>query len=100
MRRVRLLFAAAFLAALAFPLVATGQEEAARVRVLLVLDTLDRMGDTWGLDGDNMKLVFENAFDKQGFVKDKHYTIDMFTGNMVTPKRVLEYYDKLQVDRN
>jgi hypothetical protein len=79
---------------------AFAQEDAARVRILLVLDTLDRMGATWGLDGENMSALFDHAFSKQGLVKGRHYTLDMFTGNKVTPKAVLDYYRTLNVGPN
>lgn len=79
---------------------AVAQEEASRVRILLVLDTLDRMGATWGLDGENMKALFEHAFKKQGLQPGWHYTIDMFTGQQVTAKAVLDYYRHLNVGPN
>src|SRR5438128_7930348 len=79
---------------------ARGQEEASRVRVLLVLDTLDRMGATWGLDGENIKALFEHAFHKQGLVPGRQYTIDMFTGHQVTVKSVLDYYRNLDAGPN
>jgi hypothetical protein len=94
----RILVLTIYFAGLATP--AFGQEEAARVRILLVLDTLDRMGATWGLDGENMSALFDHAFRKQGLVKGRHYTIDMFTGNRVTPKAVLDYYRTLNVGPN
>jgi len=84
----------------AFIQIAYCQAEASRVRILLVLDTLDRMGATWGLDGDNMLGLFEHAFKKQGLVKGKQFTIDVLTGKQVTPKQVLDYYTKLDVGDN
>jgi hypothetical protein len=80
------------------PLTAWSQElaEASRVRVLLLLDTDDRMGATWGLDGDNMKEVIEAAFIKQG-LKDR-FTIDMLVGKNVTSDHVMKYYANLKSD--
>ncbi len=80
------------------PLAAWSQElaEASRVRVLLLLDTDDRMGATWGLDGDNMKEVMEAAFVKQG-LKDR-FTIDMLVGKNVTSDNVMKYYANLKSD--
>jgi hypothetical protein len=68
--------------------------EAKRLRVLLVLDTDDRMGATWGLDGQNMKHLLRELLDKQG-LKDR-YTLDMFTGSKVTSQSVLSYYKDLK----
>jgi caspase domain-containing protein len=79
---------------------ALAQEEASRVRVLLVLDTYDRMGATWGLDGENMKALLEHAFRKQGLSADQHYTLDIFTGSQVTVKSVLDYYRNLDSGPN
>ncbi len=77
-----------------------GAQEAARVRVLLVLDTLDQNGATWGLDGDNMKALLERAFTAQELTPGKHFTIDMFTDKKVTPRDVLDYYTKLKAGPN
>jgi hypothetical protein len=83
-------------AMLAAPTAARAQiGEAAKVRVLLVLDTDDQMGATWGLDGDNMKALLENMVQKQGLIG--RVIIDRFTGNKVSPQSVLEYYRKLDV---
>src|SRR5947209_6639331 len=68
--------------------------EAKRLRVLLVLDTDDKMGATWGLDGQNMKHLIRELLQKQGL--DGRYTIDMFTGNKVTADSVLDYYKNLK----
>jgi hypothetical protein len=69
--------------------------EAAKVRVLLVLDTDDGMGDTWGLDGENMKALIEHVVSKQGL--QGRVIIDHFTGDKVSPKTVLDYYKRLDV---
>jgi hypothetical protein len=98
-RRLRVLpFVMAVLLAVLIPARASSQQadEAARVRVLLVLDTLDRGGQTWGLDGDNMKAMLERAFAGQNIDKNR-VTVDMFTGAKVNPRTVLDYYDKLNV---
>jgi hypothetical protein len=70
--------------------------EAKRLRVLLVLDTEDRMGATWGLDGQNMKHTLEALLRKQG-LQDR-FTLDMYTGTKVTPESVLTYYKNLKTD--
>ena len=49
--------------------------------MLLVLDTDDAMGDTWGLDGENMRLLIEHMVKKQS-LKDR-VTIDHFTADKV-----------------
>ncbi|MCI0641752.1 MAG: C13 family peptidase [Gemmataceae bacterium] len=69
-------------------------DEASRVRVLLVLDTEDRMGATWGLDGENRKEVLEAAFQKLNL--GDRVTIDTFIGKKVTPENILGYYKKLK----
>jgi hypothetical protein len=77
------------------PAVACAQGgEAKRLRVLLVLDTDDRMGATWGLDGQNMKNLLRVLLERQGL--DGRYTLDMFTGNKVTADSVLSYYKSLK----
>src|SRR5437660_2111894 len=79
----------------AFPAVANAQGgEARRLRVLLVLDTDDKMGATWGLDGQNMKHLLHDLLNRQGL--EGRYTLDMFTGDQVTPKAVLAYYKDLK----
>jgi Caspase domain len=98
MSKVR--FAAFILTLQIFALCATpvaAQDQASRVRILLVLDTFDRMGATWGLDGENMEALFDHCFTAQGLAKGREYTIDRFTGKKVTPKNVLDYYRNLNV---
>jgi hypothetical protein len=68
--------------------------EAARVRVLIVVDTDDQMGATWGLDGDNLKVVLAAGAQKQGI--RARVTIDMFTGKEVTPENILAHYEQLE----
>ena len=48
------------------PLRAVKAHEAARLRILLVVDTDDRLGVTWGRDGDNVKMVLEAALESNG----------------------------------
>src|SRR5258708_7460698 len=69
--------------------------EAAKVHVLLVLDTDDREGQTWGLDGENMKALIENMVKRQGL--EGRVVIDHFTGAKVSAKYVLDFYNKLDL---
>lgn len=80
------------------PVRGDSQREADRLRVLLVLDTDDKMGATWGLDGANVKAVLEAALKRQQL--DGRYTIDVLTGKDVTPDKVLQYYAGLNVGSN
>ncbi len=91
---VRLVVAVLLYAAWA-PAPAAGQapQEVKRVRVLLALDTDDRMGATWGLDGDNLRLLIEHAVKKQGLAG--RVTIDQFTGKQCAPQFILGYYQNL-----
>lgn len=82
---------------LALPLTQVqGQDEASRVRILLVLDTDDRQGPAWGLDGDNMKAVLEATMKKLGL--ENRYTLEMFTGAQAEPNNVLDYYRQLDTN--
>ncbi len=96
---VRRLLAALALALLAAPLVRADQpvkgEEAAHVRFLIVVDTDDREGATWGLDGKNLKAVLEAGLEAQTL--NGRYTIDMVTGRHVAPGHVLKYYRDVKV---
>ena len=67
--------------------------EAAKVRVLLALDTDDNQGQCWGLDGENMKALIEHMVKKQGL--EGRVVIDHFTGAKVTPRYILDFYNKL-----
>jgi hypothetical protein len=69
--------------------------EAAKVHVLLVLDTDDREGLTWGLDGENMKALIENMVKRQGL--EGRVIIGHFTGAKVTARYVLDFYNKLDL---
>jgi hypothetical protein len=69
--------------------------EAAKVRVLLALDTDDSQGQTWGLDGENMRSLIEHMVKKQNLEGRVH--IDHFTGAKVSPKYVLDFFSKLDV---
>jgi hypothetical protein len=73
-------------------------DEAARVRVLLVLDTDDEEGATWGLDGTNVRTVFEASFKRQQL--GGRYTLEVLTGRDVNPEHILAYYKGLQVAAN
>lgn len=86
----------AFLTSVLAPALARADapDEASRVRILLVLDTDDKQGVTWGLDGDNMQAVLQAALRKQKL--DARSTIDIFTGSKVTPEKILGYYASLQ----
>ena len=55
-------------------------------------------GATWGLDGENVRALIEHMVHKQG-LKDR-VTIDHFTGDMVTAKSVLDYYDRLDTNED
>jgi Caspase domain len=88
--------AVAFLLA---PHVALAQAaEAAKVRVLLALDTDDKEGRTWGLDGENMRALIEHMVKKQGL--EGRVVIDHFIGAKVTPQFVLDFFRKLDVGPN
>lgn len=79
---------------LAVPACADAQDsEATRVRVLIAVDTDDQMGATWGLDGDNMRVIFAAAAQKQGV--DSRVVIDTFTGKQMTAENILAYYENL-----
>jgi hypothetical protein len=67
--------------------------EAAKVRVLLALDTDDNQGQCWGLDGENMRALIEHMVKKQGL--EGRVVIDHFTGAKVSPKYILDFYHKL-----
>ncbi len=69
-------------------------DEAARVRILLVVDTDDEGGATWGRDGDNVRAVLEAALKKQQL--EIRYTLEVFTGREVTPERMLAHCKALQ----
>jgi hypothetical protein len=69
--------------------------EASRVRVLIAVDTDDQMGATWGLDGENLKTILAAAAQKQDL--NGRMTIETFTGNQVSPEKILTYYENLQV---
>ena len=75
------------------PIPAVKAKEAARLRILVVVDTDDRLGITWGRDGDNVKAVFESALRKQQL--GERYTLEVFAGKQVTPGRILAYYRDL-----
>jgi hypothetical protein len=75
------------------PIKAVKAPEAARLRILLVVDTDDRLGITWGRDGDNVKTVLESAVKKQQL--GDRCTLEVFAGQQVTPGRILAYYRDL-----
>src|SRR5262245_1782825 len=68
--------------------------ETTRVHVLLVADTHDQMGATWGRDTANMKAILEAAFRQQKL--DGRYTITLLAGKEVTPENILDHYRKLR----
>lgn len=70
-------------------------EEASHLHVLLVLDTNDQMGATWGRDGENLEALLETAFRRQQL--DGRYTITRLTGSDVTPENILAHYRDLRV---
>ncbi len=100
MRAHRLLSVALLVALLLHPATVHAQPkgEASKVRVLLVLDTDDQMGQTWGLDGDNVRLLIEHMVKKQGL--EGRVTIDHFTGAKCSPREVLDYYAKLDTNED
>jgi hypothetical protein len=73
---------------------AQAKPEASHVRVLLLLDTQAQGGETWGLDGDNMRALLEHCVQRQGL--QSKVTIDHFTGSDARAAQVLDYYDKLK----
>ena len=75
------------------PVAAIKGREAPRLRILVVVDTDDRLGVTWGRDGDNVKAVLDSAIKKQQL--GDRVTVDVFTGKQVTPERVLAHYREL-----
>ncbi|MBI3410807.1 MAG: hypothetical protein HY040_20925 [Planctomycetes bacterium] len=79
------------------PLGAQSVDEASRVRVLLVLDTDDAGGPTWGLDGENMKAMFEATLGKQKL--GGRFTLDVVTGKQVTADGILLYYAQLKTEK-
>ncbi len=94
---LRRLLALILLLALLGPQSAWGQApEASRVRLLIAVDTDDQMGATWGLDGENMKTVLAAIVQKQGL--QGRMSIEMFSGQQVTPENILAYYANLQVE--
>jgi hypothetical protein len=94
-RSLAIIVALAIAASLATTAHAQSTGEASRLRILLVLDTDDKQGDTWGLDGENMRAFLEAALKKQKL--ESRFTIDHFTGKDVTADRVLKYYESLDV---
>jgi hypothetical protein len=70
--------------------------EASRVRFLIVVDTHDSDGATWGLDGRNLKAVLEAGLRKQQL--DGRFTIETLVGNGVRPDNVLKHYADLKLD--
>ena len=98
MRATRIAIIACLALSCVVPKVGAQPAEAAKVRVLLVLDTLDRMGETWGLDGKNMKALIETAMAQQKL--EGRFTIDMLTGGSVNPDNILNYYRNLQTGPN
>ena len=80
------------------PLKAVKAKEAARLRILVVVDTDDRLGVTWGRDGDNVKAVLESALKKQKL--GDRWTLDVFTGKQVTPDGIVAHYRNLKVGPN
>ncbi|GEM_PF-5566113 len=70
--------------------------EASRVRVLIAVDTDDQMGATWGLDGENLRVLLTAAVQKQGLTG--RVTIDMFSGKQMTAANILAYYENLKTD--
>jgi hypothetical protein len=72
------------------PIKAVKAKEATRLRILVVVDTDDRLGVTWGRDGDNVKAVLESALKKQHL--DDRHTLEVFTGKQVTPERIIAHY--------
>lgn len=81
---------------LASPLAAQEVSEAKRVRVLIAVDTHDKMGLAWGIDGANMRDTLSATLKKQNL--GDRLTIEMFTGKQVTPENIIAYYQGLQAD--
>ena len=88
----RVLLAALALVLAAGPLAA--QDEAKRVRVLIAVDTHDRMGVAWGIDGANMRDILGGTLKKQKI--DNLITVEMFTGKQVTAENIIKYYEDLK----
>src|SRR5947209_1196427 len=67
-------------------------KEASRVRILVTADT-DAQGAMifgLGIDGDNVKRVFDEQFTRSG--KTNRYTLELYKGNEVSPLNILNYY--------
>ena len=68
-----------------------------KVHILLVADTNAKDAQVFGLglDGDNMKRLFETLFARAGM---KHrYTLTLYKGANVSPRKVRQYYQSLKV---
>lgn len=73
-------------------------EEAARVRILLVVDTnaLDAKIQGFAFDKDAMKRVIKEALRDQNL--EDRYTLDVLHGADAAPAKVLDYYRNLKVE--
>ncbi len=80
------------------PSVEGGDAEVGQVRVIVVVDTDDAMGETWKLDGDNVRAVLEAGFRKQGL--SDRVAFEVFQGKRVNAQTVLQYIESLPVDPN
>jgi hypothetical protein len=78
------------------PAAQPGTDEAARVRILLVLDTDDRQGATWGQDGDNMRGLLDGMLKREQLAG--RFTLEVLTGPDVTPQRILDHYRRQPAD--
>jgi hypothetical protein len=91
-----------FLAALAVAVLlaqtawAVDKPEAARVHFLIVVDTDDGAGKTWGLDGRTFKAVVYAGLKKQNL--ESRVSFETFSGKDVTSGKVLRYYHDLRVE--
>lgn len=73
---------------------------ASRVHVLVVADT-DAPGAAQiglGIDGDNVKRVFDELFTRSN--RADQYALELFTGNRVSPQNILDYYANLKTNPN
>jgi hypothetical protein len=88
---------AIFTLCLPFISLATAQEAASRLRVLLVVDTdAPDVGAAVAVDCNRLTTVFEQAFAGH----EHRLTLDVLSGGNVTPDNVLNYYRNLDTDAN
>ncbi len=83
------------LAALLAPATAWAQGESTRLRFVIVVDTEDQMGKTWGQDGDNVRAVVAAAAQRQNL--GPRVAIDVLSGKQVTPENIINHLRTMPV---